>query len=288
MFAIITVYFIEGFKLFKYIGLFIICTFALYGGVIKTPVLTVDNEAQTATIRLDKVDVGVSGFISHRHSKTNASILRNVLVESYDKVSKVAVLKMQAFNQLRQNSLPQGEWKVEVGDMAILAFGYTRGLLIAPNEDIYYRITKAVQQTQWLHPDIFTTILAFNGHATPLKEDFNKMNIATSVGLVFFFLHQKLFTVDIKSLKILNISDAPLEQKNVKLPFYSRIEKIDADWWGEGTNEIESYEPYYCKLLMDNNPKNKELEKICSTHDIQINTGDGKWSLQNMYNILFQ
>lgn len=248
----------------KFLGLFFIFTVTLFSSVIKTPIVTVDNSIQIATVKVNKVDIGVSGFVAHRHSKTNASILKNVVVTDYDALTRIATLKMTDFNQLTQNALPSGNWEVEVGDMVILAFGYSRALLIAPSEEIYYRITKSAKSVQWIHPDIFTTILSFNGHPTPLKEDFDSMNLATSIGLVFFYINQKLFTVDAKSLKILNISDAPLKQDNTKLPFYSRIEKIDAAWWGDGSNELEAYEPYYCSLLIENNPQNKEVQSICS------------------------
>ncbi len=248
----------------QYFSLFFIFTFTLFSAVIKSPIITIDNKNQTATIKVNHIDVGVSGFITHKHSKQNVSILKNVVVSAYDKKTKIASLQMTTFKQLKQNALPHGKWKVEVGDMAILAFGYSRALLIAPSEEIYYRVIRAANQMQWIHPDVFATILSFSGHPTPLKEDFDKMNLATSVGLIFFYINQKLFTVDAKSLKVLHISDAPLKQNSTNLPFYTRLDKINAAWWGEGSDELEEYEPYYCSLLIENNLQNKELQNICS------------------------
>lgn len=247
----------------KYIVLFFISAITLFGGVIKTPILSVNESTQTVTVKVNKVDVGVSGFVVHRLGKYNSSILKDLTVVSYDASTQMATLKMGEFDQLVQNSLPTGQWKVEVGDIAILAFGYSRALLIAPNEEVYYRITKATKQLQWIHPDIFATTLSFNGHPTPLKEDFNKMSIVTSAGLVFFYLNQKLFTVDAKSLKILNVSNAALTQDSLQLPFFSRVETIESswyDWFDEGANELESYEDYYYELLSESNPDNKELQ----------------------------
>ena len=183
---------------------------------------------------------------------------------SHDKKTEIATLKLGEFDQLVQNSLPTGKWKAEVGDIAILAFGYTRALLIAPNEEIYYRITKATKQLQWIHPDIFATILSFNGHPTPLKNDFNRMSISTAAGLIFFYLNQKLYTVDAKSLKVLNISNAVLTQDSTKLPFFSRIENIEAGWFSwfdDGAQTLEDYEEYYYMLLRENNPNNMQLQE---------------------------
>jgi hypothetical protein len=248
--------------LIKYIFLFFLFTLTLFGGVIKKPIVSIDNEKNIATIEIGNIGIGISGFLVHKVSDDNSVILRNLEVVSFDKAAGIATLKMSNFTMLRQNSLPKGKWKPIVGDTAILAFGYTRALLIAPNEEIYYRITKATNQVQWIHPDIFATILSFNGHPTPLKEDFTKMGIATSVGLVFIYLNRNLFTVDIRSMKVINISDAPLLQDSLKLPFYSRVEEIEANWFGEGSDELEVYEPYYFELLIKYNPNNTLLKEL--------------------------
>jgi len=271
----------------KHIALLLFFTLSIFAGVVKTPILTLDNVNEVVTIKVDKIDVGVSGFIVHRLSKRTSSILKSVEVIHYNERTNIATLKMNNFDSLQQNSLPTGKWNVEVGDIAILAFGYTRALLIAPNEEIYYRITKATSQVHWLHPDIFTTILSFNGHPTPLKQDFSDMSNATASGLVFFYLHKKLFTVDAKSLKVINISNAALNQEEVQLPFYSRINEIDANWWGEGSGELEEYEPYYCKLLIDSNPTNKEIQRICSMKSEKILEEESSWSIKSIYNSLF-
>jgi len=242
----------------KYILLLILLTFNLMAGLIKAPLLSVDNENKTATVELERVDVGVSGYLVHAIAENHSSILWNVTVTEYDKESKIATLKLSKFDALNNNALPTGKWEAEEGDKVELAFGYSRALLIAPSEEIYHQVTKSVK-VQWVHVDIFATILSYRGHPTPLKEDFDAMNIASSVGLLFVYLDKKLYTVDIRSFVILNISDAPLVQDSVQLPFYSRVETIEANWWGEGSNELEDYEPHYYELLAQFNKNNEEL-----------------------------
>ena len=233
----------------------------LMAGIVKAPVMSIDYDENIATIKILKVDIGMSGFIVHALTPQHGSILKNVVVKSYDKASGIATLRMSDYTGLVNNALPSGNWKAVEGDEVVLAFGYSRALLIAPSEEIYYRISKSVR-IQWLHPDLFATILSFNGHPTPLKEDFVKMSDATSVGLVFIYLNQKVFTVDAQSFQILSISDADLTQDGVKLPFYSRVDEIDAAWFGEGNDPLESYEPYYYELLLENNPNNEKLKLL--------------------------
>ena len=250
----------------KYILLLLLVIFELNAGVVKAPILTVDSDEQIATIKIDKIDVGMSGFIVHEIAPQHTSILKNVVVKAYDKETKTATLDMSDYTGLRNNALPTGNWKIKVGDTAVFAFGYSRALLIAPSEEIYHQVSKSIS-IQWIHPDLFATVLSFRGHPTPLKEDFEAMSDASSVGLVFIYLDKKLFMLDIKSFKILTINDAPLVQDSVKLPFYTRVEEIDANWWGEGSSELESYEPHYYELLVEFNKKDKNLYEIIKNGD---------------------
>lgn len=233
----------------------------LFGAVIESPIVSVNEEKTEVTIEVDKIDVGVSGFVVHKIADGHTSILNNAVVSSYDKETKIATLELSEFNALSNSALPNGNWKVQVGDTAVLAFGYTRGMLIAPNEDIYYKITKN-SKLQWVHPDIFATLLSFNGHPTPLREDFTQMSISSSVGLVYIYLNQIVYTLDSKSFKILATTEAKLDEGIVNLPFYTRVPEIDANWWGDGSNELEEYEPHYYELLAKANPKNQKLYSI--------------------------
>ncbi|MDF1882389.1 plasminogen-binding N-terminal domain-containing protein [Sulfurimonas sp. SAG-AH-194-C21] len=242
----------------KHLFLLLFLLLGLSASMIKTTLLSIDYDKETATVKLDHVDVGVSGFLVHSIAPNHTSILKNIHVVAYNKDTKIATLSMDDFNALQNNALPSGKWKAVVGDGVELAFGYSRSMLIAPSEEIYHRITQSVQ-THWVHIDIFATIISYRGHPTPLKNDFDAMNVASSVGLLFIYLDKKLYTIDIKTFVILSISDAPLVQDTLKLPFYSRVPKIAANWWGEGSSEIQAYEPYYFGLLKEYNPENKEL-----------------------------
>jgi hypothetical protein len=249
----------------KYIILVIFTILQLNASVIKLPLNSVDLQNNQAVVKIGKIDIGLSGFIVHKISKEHSVILKNAVVESFNPQTQTAILKLSDYDALKNNSLPNGKWSVEVGDTAVLAFGYTRGLLVAPNEEIYHRISKSVQNIQWIHPDLFATILSFNSHPTPLREDFTKFSIATSTGLIFIYLDKKVFTIDARSFKILAISDADLKQENIKLPFYTRVEKIETAWWkfwGEGLEEMKEYEPHYYELLLEANPNNEILKNM--------------------------
>jgi len=244
----------------KHIILSIMFVSQIFATIVTTSIKNVDELSNSATIEIDKIDVGMSGFIIHEIDSNHEIILKNVIVTSYDNKTKIASLEMSDFDGLINNALPSGKWSVVVGDKVVLAFGYSRALLIAPNENIYYSITKAVK-VQWIHPDIFTTVLSLNGHLAPIKDDFLVMGRDVSIGLVYFFIKEKLYTVDIQSFKILSVSQAPIKQESSMTPFYTRIEDMSNNWWnfGDGTSEVEDYNLYYYSLLLKYNPNNQQL-----------------------------
>lgn len=246
----------------KYIIFLLACALQLAATMPAYPLTNVSEGR--AEIEIQKIDAGVSGFVIRNFNDAHSAILSRAVVESFDPQTKKAVLTLTPFEMLSSNNLPKGTWKAKEGDSAILAYGYKRALLVAPTEDIYYRITKSVPSLQWIHPDIFATILSYEGHPTPLKEDFDIFTRELAVGLLYLYLDERLYTLDSNTFAILDIIDAPLTQETdaLKLPFYTRVEEIDANWFGEGSDELESYEPYYYELMARHNPHNKKLYDI--------------------------
>jgi len=65
-----------------------------------------------------------------------------------------------------------------------------------------------------------------------------------------FFCPSQFQSLSSKSFKVLNTTKLDLDEKNIKLPFYSRIEKIEANWFGDGSNKLKEYSPYYKSLIL--------------------------------------
>lgn len=240
--------------------------FALFAGSFSAPLLSVDGE--DATVKIKMTNKGVSGFVVRHFTKDNHAILANAVVAGYDKESGIAHLKLSEYTGLRQTSLPSGRWSPEVGDEAVLGFAYSRALLIAPTDEIYHSITSRIPSLEWTHPDIFATFLSYRGHPTPLKEDINDFCTLNSAGLLYIYLQESLFTMDCKSLTLLQITPAQMDRGEEKLPFYYRFETINAAWFGEGSDHLESYDPYYFRLIAENNPKSVLLVNYAKKNSI--------------------
>lgn len=239
----------------------------LLAGTIHLPLKSVDEKKGTATVETGMIDPGVSGFIIRHFTDEHSMIIANTRVISYDKKRRIATLQTSEYTGLRQSSLPRGEWKPKAGDEAVLAFAYSRALLLAPTEEIYRTITAKVPSVEWVHPDGFATYLSHQGHPTPIKEDIGGYCTLATAGLLYIYAKNALFTLDCQSLALLQITPADFPRETPTLPFYSRVEEIRSAWWGEGSGRLEAYDPFYLQLLVENNPSSKMLYDFIQTND---------------------
>lgn len=218
---------------------------------------------------------GVSGFIVRHFTKERHTILANAIVTDYDKDNGIASLELSKYTGLRQGSLPDGTWRPQAGDEAVLGFAYSRALLIAPTDEVYHTITSRIPSLEWTHPDIFAAFLSYRGHPTPLKEDIKDFCTLTSLGLLYLYTKESLFTMDCKSLTLLQITPASMDQGEEKLPFYFRFETINQAWWGEGSDPLESYDPYYYSLISENNADNELLKYYQKKNKVSEKASNG-------------
>ena len=232
----------------------------LSAATIKAPLLDVNDDE--ATVTTETVRPGTSGYILRNFNEAFSSIISNVRVTAYDAQNKRATLKLTPYDGLEQDSLPKGKWKPQKGDTAVLAHGYNQGLLIAPSKSIYTLLTEKNPGLNWIHPDYFAAHLSLEGHPTPLIEDIQTFCSDTSTGLLYLYLVDHLFTLDCSTGALLEILPMPLERSEEKLPFYSRLQSINADFFGEGSDELEQYDRHYLNLIETSNPDNKALQAL--------------------------
>lgn len=227
---------------------------------ITTPLLEI--EGNRATIVAENLREGMSGFIVRKFDADHSTIIANARVEKTNPANGRAILEISDYNGLHQNALPSGNWKPKPSDIAVLAYDYERALLIAPNDDTYNAVTKSISSLEWIHPDNYATFLSFEGHQTPLVDDFQSYCTANSIGLLYIQSANQLFTLDCKSFTLLQTTPFEKVSEKEQTPFYTRITKIRAAWWGKGSSSLKSYEPYYLDIIALNNSKNKELYEL--------------------------
>lgn len=233
---------------------------ALCASPISTPLLTIEGDR--ASIEAPHVRTGMSGFIVRHFDATHSYIIANAHVEQTNPANSRAILRISEYDGLRQNALPSGTWSPKPSDEALLAYDYDRALLIAPNADAYDAITKSMPSITWVHPDNYATYLSYEGHPTPLVEDFHDYCTANSVGLLYIQSAQTLFTLDCKSFALLESTPSVQKMDQSQNPFFTNIQKIRAAWWGAGSSRLDGYEPYYLEQIALKNPKDKKLYEL--------------------------
>lgn len=233
----------------------------LYAAELHLPVQSVNDDHTEATVKVNQIAEGVHGFVVRHFTKDHSVIIADASVSKFDAAAGVATLALSQYNGLKQNSLPDGNWPVEVGDEVILAFAYSRALLLAPDEDTYHIITKNIRGVEWVHPDSFATYLSYRAHPTPFQEDLSGYCTLAEIGLLYTYVENALFTLDCQTLSLIQITPVALETKKLSLPFYSRVESIATSWWvwGEASRPLEAYAPHYLSLLVKHNPDSKPL-----------------------------
>ena len=233
----------------------------VYSAELHIPVQTVSDDGKSATANVKQIAKGVHGFVVRHFTGDHSVIVADVYVSSFDADSGVATLALSEYEGLKQNSLPNGDWHVQVGDEVILAFGYSRALLLAPSEDVYHIITKNIRGVEWIHPDSFATYLSYNAHPTPFHDDIAGYCTLAEIGLLYTYVENALFTLDCQTMSIIQITPVNLEEKTLKLPFYSRVEEISTSWWvwGAASRPLEAYAPHYLKMLVEYNRASKPL-----------------------------
>jgi len=248
--------------------------FAIINAPLHTNITSV-NEQEISTPTVEGAQVGMYGAIVHWFDETHATALSWVEIKKIDEDG--ITLTMAPILALEQSALPSGRWVPKIGDEVILGYNYQRGLLIAPNSNIYKKITHYHQDRSWVHPDIFATTLSSNGHPTPLREDFTAVCRANNIGIVSFMFDKSIITVDCHSFKILQNKSTSVKADDPQLPFYSRVTNIEANWFGEGSDELEEYSPHYIELIAENNPGNEWIHTYKTKREQATMGEDESW-----------
>jgi len=233
--------------------------FALINKPIHSQITSINQDEDRIYIKpVEGAQVGMFGVVVQSFDATHSTALSWVEVLSID--TKSIIVRSIPIVALEQSALPSGTWKPKIGDIVTLGYNYHRALLISPNASAYKKVTNFHKQRHWVHPDIFATVLSSNGHPTPLVDDFKDTCRANNIGLLGFILERSIVTVDCQSFKIIEVRTTTLSTKEVQLPFYTRVSNIEANWFGEGSDELLEFTPYYTKLLAENNPENDWIQ----------------------------
>ncbi|RQD69306.1 exporting protein [Campylobacter hepaticus] len=187
-----------------------------------------------------------SSGIVVQHFKNSQSIIARVNVVA--KENGLAKLQFGVFSDLQQEALPLPNVLPQIGDEVILNFLYDRGLIIAPNEQIYKQLVEKFPQIYFTHIDIFGAQLIKTATLSPKRSDFRRFCADNAVGILVIALENKAQFVDCQNFN--KLYEVPIQKANsVQIPFYSRIEGYKANFFDFSSQEIGNYYQYYNALI---------------------------------------
>lgn len=209
----------------------------------------ISTSGDTATVKNSKdVTIGASGVVIHNFDKAHSSIVARAIVIAKD--SETLKIRFERFDDLVQKALPVPAILPKTGDKVILNHLYDRAIAIAPNYQTYKEITGKHKEIQWVHPDIFASQLFIENIPDPGREEFGKICKKNEASLIYFAIGSNGYFTDCNSFEVVATESISTSIKKVKLPFYTRIKKIESPLFGVlGKSEIENYNNYYNKLI---------------------------------------
>jgi hypothetical protein len=236
-----------------------------FGESFALPVIKTDG--QFVYMNAADLKVGESGTIIRWFDQNHAAIVaKAVVVEIKDGEAK---LLYRAYDALKNDAFPIAILEPKRGDEIHMRSFNTRALLVAPDQEMYQKLTKQYDTIDWIHPDIFLSELVKDGTNKPDKDDFRDFCNAYSVGVVYFVNGTKGEARDCSSFTVLKsdyISGLVAQDKRMK-PFYSRIGNVGAGWLSFLNADVGDFYAYYRNLL-ETKESDKEKSILEQAQDI--------------------
>ena len=165
---------------------------------------------------------GMSGVVIHNYDHGLEAITSRVIQ------NKAGQVTLQSKEIIHHDKLPSIKTKVNPGDKVIGGYLYNNVLLLAPNKEIYQKVT-SMYNKKWVHPDLFALFLDKEGDNVPTHKNLAVFAKAYQVGLVLIIGSKKAKLLDTISGKIVGIQAMKGLPKKGHAPFFSRLNKMEPE-----------------------------------------------------------
>lgn len=217
---------------------------------IGTKITNIDGNK--STIDIGNLIVGESGIVVHIYENDKRLIVSNAKVISSN--SQNSVIEFFPFEDLKQDAIPTSKRDVEINDILVLNYMYPSSLLIAPTQDTFQTVRANFKYNNFLHSDLFGANLKVNNNPYPSKKDIQKFAIEQNLGTVFIVADKKVNVLDTKTFEVLAQYNLDYANKDLQMPFYTRVEEIESSIFDISIpfisdKKIDNYEEYYKNIL---------------------------------------
>ena len=178
---------------------------------------------------------GMSGIIIHNYGNGLSAITHAIISKGGNKASIIP------YEAIPHENIPNIQTAVTKGDKVVFGNFYENALVIAPNRDVYRKITTTYKKT-WIHPDAYALEFMNDGETQLNLDNIRKFAQLNQVGLVLIVDSTQLFILDPVSEQFLGTVPMQVNQANAMAPFYARFKQMDISVFGLSKKE---YTPYF-------------------------------------------
>lgn len=188
-----------------------------------------DVTASEAKVDMPNLKEGQSGIIVHDYENDDSIILSYAtVINSNDKFSTIKILNQKP---LLQDAIPNTNLKPTSSDNFVLNHLYKTSLLIVPNLESKRYVKLKFNTQNFLNEDFFASHLKLNETPLPSKNDIQEFCKNNQIGTVFVVVDQTIYVIDAISFKILHSEKTTINDDSSKLPFFTKIQKIDKSFF---------------------------------------------------------
>ena len=197
---------------------------------------TISSIASTGQVQLSSsVPKGMSGIVIHNYGNGLSAITHATISNGGNKASVVP------YEAIPHENIPNIQTSITKGDKVVFGNFYENALVIAPNRDIYRKITKTYKKT-WIHPDAYALEFMKDGETQLNFDNIKKFSQLNQVGLVLVVAPTQLLILDPISKQFLSSVPMEVSQANAMAPFYARFKQMDISVFGLSK---KAYTPYF-------------------------------------------
>jgi len=205
------------------IAFFLVISLPLFAGFFPKTIHTSIQQVSNNTISMKHAFPvnGMSGVVIHKYSASLNAITSRMVQTSKNHGT---LLKESI---VYHDKLPTINTAIKKGDTVIGGYLYENVLLLAPNANMYHKITSTYTKN-WIHPDLYALYLAKEGDNIPTKENLTSFAKAYQVGLIFIIGKNKAKLLDPISGKIVGQMSMSGPSSKAQTPFFMRFDKIES------------------------------------------------------------
>ena len=209
-------------------------------------IVSIDSDGMGAVAKGDEVLKGTSGVVIKKINEGKSTVAAKAIAMGSGKEIKV---RFEVFEALAQPALPRPIVRPQVGDGIVFGAFNNRATVIAKNQADYQKAVSS-DQKEWVHPDLFASILIRDRDGAPNRAKFAEFCDAYSVGQLYFPIMGRVYVADCQSMEVVKEYALPTDQSSeFESPFFKRTGEVETGYLGMMKTSVKDYEPYYLRLI---------------------------------------